>query len=253
MPASFSEPARAGAVEVRVAGARVLRGRRRAARPRRRGAARGTRPPRGSSGRRSGSPRASRRDGASCAPVEALATHAPHESSGPDGGRADVPRRAGVRHLLAAAERADRLPRHPGDRGHREPDRRPADPPRVRGPGQGHLDLHQLAGRLGLRGPRDLRRDAVHQARRLDHLRRRRDEHGRAAARRRRRGQADGAAELEDPDPPGLGRLLRARRPTSRSTPRRSSTSASASTRSSPSTPARPSRRSRRTPSATTS
>ena len=28
-------------------------------------------------------------------------------------------------------------------------------------------DLHQLAGRLGLRRPRDLRRDAVHQARRL--------------------------------------------------------------------------------------
>ena len=43
------------------------------------------------------------------------------------------------------------------------------------------------------------------------------------------------------------------RRPTSRSTPRRSSTSAGASTRSSPSTPASRSRRSPRTPSATTS
>ena len=70
---------------------------------------------------------------------------------------------------------------------------------------------------------------------------------------RRRRRQADGAAELEDPDPPGLRRLLRARRPTSRSTPRRSSTSAAASTRSSPTTPASRSRRSPRTPSATTS
>ena len=33
--------------------------------------------------------------------------------------------------------------------------------PRVRGPRQGHLALHQLAGRLGLCRPRDLRHDAV--------------------------------------------------------------------------------------------
>ena len=46
---------------------------------------------------------------------------------------------------------------------------------------------------------------------------------------------------------------FRARRPTSRSTPRRSSTCASASTRSSPRTPDSPSRKSPRTPSATTS
>jgi Protease subunit of ATP-dependent Clp proteases len=45
----------------------------------------------------------------------------------------------------------------------------------------------------------------------------------------------------------------RARRPTSRSTPKRSSTSAAASMRSSPSTPASPSRKSRKTPSAITS
>ena len=32
-----------------------------------------------------------------------------------------------------------------GHRGHRQPDRRPAPPPRVRGPGQGHQPLHQLA------------------------------------------------------------------------------------------------------------
>ena len=35
-----------------------------------------------------------------------------HEPSGPDGGRADLARRARLRHLLAPAERADRLPRH---------------------------------------------------------------------------------------------------------------------------------------------
>ena len=62
-------------------------------------------------------------------------------------------------------------------------------------------------GRLGLRRPRDLRHDAVHQAGRVDDLRRDRDEHGRAPARGRRRREADGAAELEDPHPPGLGRL----------------------------------------------
>ena len=104
-------------------------------------------------------------------------------------------------------ERADRLPRHPDHRGHRQPDRRPAAAPRVRGPGQGHQHLHQLARRLRLRRPGDLRHDAVHQARRADDLRRHRDEHGGAAARRRRRGQADVAAQLEDPHPPGLGRL----------------------------------------------
>ena len=41
----------------------------------------------------------------------------------------------------------------------------------------------------------------------LDDLRRHRDVHGRAAARRRRRREAHGAAELEDPDPPGVGRV----------------------------------------------
>ena len=40
------------------------------------------------------------------------------------------------------------------------------------GPRQGHLDLHQLAGRQCLLGPRHLRHDAVHQARRADDLRR---------------------------------------------------------------------------------
>src|SRR3712207_7512540 len=42
--------------------------------------------------------------------------------------------------------------------------------------------LHQLAGRVGVRGSRDLRHDAVHQARRADDLRRHRDVDGRAAA-----------------------------------------------------------------------
>ena len=64
--------------------------------------------------------------------------------------RADLARRAVLRHLLAAPQRAHHLPRHADRRQRREPDRRADDPPRVRGPGQGHQHLHQLAGRLGV-------------------------------------------------------------------------------------------------------
>src|SRR4051812_23837648 len=130
-----------------------------------------------------------------------------HEPPCPHGGRADVARRARLRHLQPAAERAHRLPGDSGRRPDRQPHRRPAAAPGVRGPGQGHLALHQLAGRLGVRGPRDLRHDAVHQARRADDLRRHRDVDGRAAAGRRRGGEAHGAPEREDPHPPGQLRL----------------------------------------------
>src|SRR6185312_1410392 len=126
-----------------------------------------------------------------------------YEPPGTDGRGADVARGARVRHLLAAAQRAHHLPRHARRRPDREPDRGPAPAPGVGGPREGHLGLHQLAGRVGLRRPGDLRHDAVHQARRADDLRRDRDEHGRAAAERRRERQAHGAAEREDPDPPG--------------------------------------------------
>ena len=64
------------------------------------------------------------------------------------------------------------LPRNPDRRSDREPHRRAAPPPRVGGPRQGHLDLHQLAGRHRVCGARDLRHDAVHQARHADDLRR---------------------------------------------------------------------------------
>ena len=62
-----------------------------------------------------------------------------YEPSCSNGRRADLARRARVRHLLAPAQRADRLPRHAGRRRDRQPDRRPAAAPRVRGPRQGHL------------------------------------------------------------------------------------------------------------------
>ena len=72
-------------------------------------------------------------------------------ASRPHGHRAHRPWRARIRHLLAAAERADHLPRLGGRRSGREPGRRPDAAPGVPGPRQGHLDLHQLARRLDLR------------------------------------------------------------------------------------------------------
>ena len=71
----------------------------------------------------------------------------PH-AHGPDGRRAGLARRTLIRHLLAPAARTHHLHRHADRRPDREPRRRAADPPRVRRPGQGHRDLHQLPGRL---------------------------------------------------------------------------------------------------------
>jgi ATP-dependent Clp protease protease subunit len=56
---------------------------------------------------------------------------------------------------------------------------------------QGHLDLHQLAGRHRVRRARDLRHDAVHQAGRADDLRRHGDVHGRGRPRRWSEGKAE--------------------------------------------------------------
>ncbi len=57
-----------------------------------------------------------------------------HESVDPDGDRADVARRALVRHLLAPSERANHLPRNAHRRPDRQPDHRPAPPSGVGGP-----------------------------------------------------------------------------------------------------------------------
>ena len=162
----------------------------------------------------------------------------------PHGHRAHRPRRARVRHLLAPAQRAHRLPwparRRPG----RQPRSSrscctwsPSDPDK-------DISIYiNSPGGVDLRGPGDLRHDAVHQARR----RRRsacgdRDVDGLAAADRRRQGQALLAAQQPDPHPPAVGRASRARRPTSRSTRGRSSRRARGSTRSTPTTRARPSK-----------
>ena len=57
-----------------------------------------------------------------------------NEPTGPNGRRADLSRRARVRHLLPAAERAHRLPRHAGHRRDRQPDRRAAAAPAAEDP-----------------------------------------------------------------------------------------------------------------------
>ena len=74
---------------------------------------------------------------------------------------------------------------HPDQRRGRQPHHRPAAVPRVRGSGEGHPLLHQLARRLGDGGPGDLRHHAVHPARGLDALPRAGGEHGGVAAGRR--------------------------------------------------------------------
>ena len=88
-----------------------------------------------------------------------------------------------------------------------------------RGSRRRHRDVRELAGRRGVRRARDLRHDAAHPLRRAHDRLRHGDVDGRRDARRRHGGQAHGAAEREDHDPPGLGRVPRAGRPTSRSRP----------------------------------
>ena len=107
-------------------------------------------------------------------------------------------RRARVRHLLpgcSASGSSSRAPRWTTRSRTSSWRGCCASSPRSR---QGHLALHQLAGRLRLRRAGDLRHDAVHQAGRVDDLRGRRHVDGRAAAGERwREGQAHGAAERE--------------------------------------------------------
>ena len=96
-----------------------------------------------------------------------------------------------------------------------------------RGPRQGHHHLHQLARRRDHRPVRDLRHDAVHQARRADHLHRPGRLGRRGAARVRRARQALHPPARPGADPPAARWRVRARRSTSRSRPRRSCACAS--------------------------
>ena len=172
---------------------------------------------------------------------------------GPHGRRADQPRRAGLRPLLPAAQGAHHLPGHADRRHDRQPGLRPAAAPRVGEPRQGHQHLHQLPGRRHHRAVRDLRHDAVRQARHRHDLLRAGGLGGRGAAGGGHAGQAPGPARTPGSCCTSRGARAAARPPTSRSRPARSCGCATCSTRSSPATPARPSSRSARTPTATSS
>ena len=136
---------------------------------------------------------AARRRAARCrGPDRRACDHEPVHD--PHRGGADPGRRAGLRHLLPAAVRADRLPRHRdrrrrGQRGHG-----PAAAPGVGQPGPGDQPVHQLARRLLQRADRDLRHDAVHPAGRRHHLHGPGVVGGRGAAGGGRAGPAGGAA-----------------------------------------------------------
>ena len=124
----------------------------------------------------------------------------------PDRHRTVGPRRARLRHLQPAAARAHRLPGRAGQRPDGQPGRRADAVPGEREPGQGHLPVHQLAGRQRQRRHVDLRHDAVRQARCLDDVHGHGREHGRVPADGRREGQAQRAAEFAHHDPPAFGR-----------------------------------------------
>src|ERR1700757_2824634 len=87
-----------------------------------------------------------------------------------DGGRADQPRRAGLRHFLAPPETAHRLRDRTGRGWHVDADRRATAVSRSREPQEGNLDVHQLPWRGGDVGAGDLRHDAVYPAAGLDAL-----------------------------------------------------------------------------------
>ncbi|CAA9521286.1 MAG: ATP-dependent Clp protease proteolytic subunit, partial [uncultured Sphingomonas sp.] len=116
------------------------------------------------------------------------------------------PGRAQLRHLLAAAQGADRL-HHRSDRGpHVLADHRAAAVPRVGEPEKGHLHVHQLAGRRGDGWPRDPRHHAVHPPAGRHRVHRPGGVHGQLPAGGRRAGHAGRADQQPDHGPPAFGR-----------------------------------------------
>src|SRR5271156_3844193 len=121
-----------------------------------------------------------------------------------DGGRADQPRRARLRHFFAPAERAYHLPDRAGRGRHVDAGRRAAVVPGSGKPEEGNLNVHQLARRRGDIGAGNLRHHAVHSAAGIDAVHGAGGLDGLAAALRRREGHALLAAELADYGAPAL-------------------------------------------------
>ena len=133
-----------------------------------------------------------------------------------------APGRARLRHLLADAQGAHRLPDGPGRRRRRQPGHAQLLFLEAENPDKDIMLYINSPGRRGHGRARDLRHDAVHPARRRHHLHRPGGVDGLAAAVRRCHRQALRAAARADHDPPAARAASRARRPTSRSTPARS-------------------------------
>ena len=149
----------------------------------------------------------------------------PGSQSRADGRRADLARRARVRHLFAPAQGTRHLPGRSDRRLHGQRDRRAAAVPRVGKSGQGHQPVHQQPGRR--RSPPgmaiydtmqflkpDVSTICIGQAASMGSL----------LLAGRRQGQALRAAEFARHDPPAVAAASRARPPTSTSTRARSST-----------------------------
>ena len=110
--------------------------------------------------------------------------------------------RAGLRPLLPAPQGPRRVPHRPHRRAGGEPDRRPAPPPRVRRPRQGHQALREQPRRRHERAVRDLRHDAVRAQRHRDDVRGTGGVGGRGDPRGRRARQTQHAPPLAHPHPP---------------------------------------------------
>ena len=124
-----------------------------------------------------------------------------------DRDRAESARRAGLRHLFAAAEGAHRDARLADRRRRREPGHRAAAVPRGRRPREARPPLHQLTRGVRHRRARHLRYDAIRASRDRDAVHRTGSFDGGLAARGRRTWEADGATQLPGHDPPADGRI----------------------------------------------
>ena len=180
-----------------------------------------------------------------------VATRRLQHAPGPDGRPAGRARRALVRHLLAAAARARRLRRHARSttrsRTSSSPScctSRPRTPRRTSSSTSTRPGGVVYAGLAIYDTMRFIKPDVATICCGIAMSM------GSLILAGGARRQALGAAELAHPHPPADAAASRARRPTSRSTPRRRSSCASGSRRSTPSTPGKPSRSMLRRPRA---
>ena len=146
-----------------------------------------------------------------------------HQQSGSHGDRAVEPRRARLRHFLAAAARAHHLPQRADRRQCLGAGLRAAAVAGIRQSEEGDRALHQFAGRHGDQRLRHLRHDAVYRLPGLDGLHGHGPFDGLVPADGRHARPAYRAAQFQHPAAPAARAASRARRRTSSGMPRTSS------------------------------